>query len=358
MGLHPKMRLRAIVGTLKDGASLLSSAAPTSAAAAVLRATAHQLSSEAAPKKHLDGLLRFGSGSRPTAASLVGALLSRLSETRDAAVALKCLVCIHHVARHGSFILRDQLLAALQPPLSGGGRNPLKLPRFLDRSAAESWALFRQAQWLARVIERLLAFHRTAGFFPNGGGGGATAALRRRAEQEERAAALSNEQVLEEMEALVGLVEEIRGEPDASHVVGSRLAAQVAALVREDTAAAREEILARIKEMGERLGCLESEEAIRLTSLVKRLEVCKSSTAAALPAAVEILELSEGDWNLWEAVAAVKAGIRAATREMVNGGQLRREGVSASARIADRLPSLARSLDSVRFSSTRWPSSS
>ncbi|CAA7393304.1 unnamed protein product [Spirodela intermedia] len=346
------MRLRAIMGTLKDGAALLSSAAPTSAAAAVLRATAHRSSSEAAPKKHLDGLLRFGSGSRPTAAALVGALLSRLSGTRDPAVAIKCLVSIHYVARRGSFILRDQLLAALQLPPSVGGRNPLNLSGFVDRSATDWWALSRLARWLARVIEHLLAFHRAAGFFPYEGGGG-----RPRAEQEERAAALPNGQVLEEMEALVGLVEEIRGEPDVSHVTGKRLAAQVAALVREETAAAREEILVRMKEMGERLDCLVFGEAVRLTCLVKRLETCKRSTAAAAPppAAVEILELSEGDWYLWEAVASVKARIPAAAGEDVKGDQLRRERISASARIGDRPPSLASSFDSVRFSSTRWP---
>ncbi|CAA6657263.1 unnamed protein product [Spirodela intermedia] len=307
------MRLRAIMGTLKDGAALLSSAAPTSATAA--RDPGRQPPRSSAPSS------------------------PRLSGTRDAAVAIKCLVSIHYVARRGSFILRDQLLAALQLPPSVGGRNPLNLSGFVDRSATDWWALSRLARWLARVIEHLLAFHRAAG-----------SSLRRRrrptrAEQEERAAALPNGQVLEEMEALVGLVEEIRGEPDVSHVTGKRLAVQVAAL-----------ILVRMKEMGERLDCLVFGEAVRLTCLIKRLETCKRSTAAAPPprgrgdsGAVRGRLESLGGSGVGEGQDFAAAG------EDVKGDQLRRERISASARIGDRPPSLESSFDSVRFSSTRWP---
>ncbi|MQL95553.1 hypothetical protein Taro_028216 [Colocasia esculenta] len=344
MGLQSKKRLKVIVGTLKDKASLISSAASTSpASSAVLRATTHQPASEPARRRHLDALLAFGHGSRPAAASAIAAIFSRLRGTHDAAVALKCLLLAHHVARCGSFILRDQLLSALLQPPAGGGCNPLNLSAFRDDSTADSWALSAWVRWYARVLEQLLSCYRATGIFLNQWNGDTQEG------EEERAASLPSADVLEEMDALVTLLEEVRRAPYAGGEAGSGLVVEVVTWVREDRAAAEKELMTRVREMGERMVCLGFGDGVVLTCLLRRLEGCRGGAAV------------EGELR-WDVVAEVTEKVRAAMareedeqqrRGKGGAGQVKREKASESARIGDRV-SLLSADGPLRFGSTRW----
>uniref|UniRef100_A0A1D1Y614 Putative clathrin assembly protein At4g40080 n=1 Tax=Anthurium amnicola TaxID=1678845 RepID=A0A1D1Y614_9ARAE len=344
MGLESKKKLRGIVGTIKDKASLLTSAAsPSPAAAVVVRATTHHPASAPAPQRHLDALLAFGLGSRPTAASAVSALLSRLRATRDAAVALKCLASLHHLARRGSFILRDQLFSSLLLPPAGGTPNPLNLSAFHDPSTPDSWALSACVRWYARLLEHLLSCYRATGTFLNQRNGDPP----RPGEAEERAASLPNEDLLRELDALVGLLEETRRAPDPS---GSGLVEEVVSWVEEDRAAAEEEALARVREVGQRLACIGFADSVELICLLRKLEEYRGGA----PPSGGRKGMAEG---LWEVVGEVRVKVEAAMAvaevEQRRAGQVRKERVSESARLGDRALLLS-SGKPLRFGSTRW----
>ena len=72
--------------------------------------------------------------------------MDRLNHTRNAAVALKCLMAVHHIIKHGSFILQDQL--SVYP--ASGGRNYLNLSKFRDDYSASAWELSSWARWLVQ----------------------------------------------------------------------------------------------------------------------------------------------------------------------------------------------------------------
>ncbi|KAE8665719.1 putative clathrin assembly protein [Hibiscus syriacus] len=111
-----------IIGFIKDSASqskaaMLSDTKTLSLHLALLRATTDDPFTPPDPK-HLDALLGSGYTSRATVSTVVEALMDRLQTTRDASVALKCLITAHHIVKRGSFILQDQLSVYL--PMAAG----------------------------------------------------------------------------------------------------------------------------------------------------------------------------------------------------------------------------------------------
>ncbi|KAG9450749.1 hypothetical protein H6P81_010714 [Aristolochia fimbriata] len=265
MGRPPSFR--DILGYFKDKASitkatLLSKPDSSSPHLAVLRATTHD---PATPPedKHLDRLLSLGHGSRLTAAACIEALMDRLHTTRNSSVALKCLISIHHVISNGSFILQDQL--SVYP--SSGGRNYLNLSNFRDESNPVAWQLSLWVRWYARVLEQMLYASRVLGTFLSQTAGGATG--------DETLEALSNGDLVKEIDALVGVVEEIGKVPEYAYFQENRLAGEVVRLVGDESILIQKEILGRVKETRERLGCLSFGDSVELVCVLKRLEDCK-----------------------------------------------------------------------------------
>lgn len=143
--------LRDLVGKIKDKASQSKVALnPLSKphATCLLRATTHD-SSTPPDHKYLSSLLSFGHRSRVTASAVIESLMDRLQTTGDASVAIKCLITVHHIIRHGTFILHDQL--SIFP--AAGGRNYLKLSNFRDSRSPFSWEI---SSWVSKSTNHLV----------------------------------------------------------------------------------------------------------------------------------------------------------------------------------------------------------
>ncbi|KAJ0097780.1 hypothetical protein Patl1_28275 [Pistacia atlantica] len=220
-------RLTNLIGTIKDKVSqsrvaMVSNPRTLSLHLAVLRATTHDPSSPP-NQKHLTSLLDFGHSSRATASAVIETLMDRLQTTRDAAVAIKCLITVHHIIKHGSFILQDQL--SVYP--STGGRNYLKLSNFRDNSTPLTWEL---SSWV-RCSDKDI-------------------------NNEEKVSSLMNNDLLREIDSSVGLLEEMCKRPDFLHMLGNKLVEEVMGLVEEDYLLAISEVSIRLSEFRERLSSL------------------------------------------------------------------------------------------------------
>jgi hypothetical protein len=139
-----------LIGRIKDKASQSKAALVSSNTKSktlsfhlsVLRATTHDPSTPPG-NRHLAVILSAGTGSRATASSAVESIMERLHTTGDACVALKSLIIIHHIVKHGRFILQDQL--SVFP--ASGGRNYLKLSAFRDEKSPLMWELSSWVRW-------------------------------------------------------------------------------------------------------------------------------------------------------------------------------------------------------------------
>ncbi|KAH7654611.1 ENTH/VHS domain-containing protein [Dioscorea alata] len=251
-------KLRDIVGALKDKASqtkasllCTTTTVTISPNLAVLRATPHNPPFDPPHPHHLSTLLSFGSSPRPIAAALLSSLTSRLLSTRNASVALKSLLALHHLFVHGAFILRDQLSTALSRP--SGSRHPLHLSSFRDPSSPESWTMSSWIRWFAGVLELLLA----SPLFTDG---------------HDSISSLLNPDLLSELTSLVELLLETRRSPPFPTWEANALVREVVRVVAGDSLAAKHAILFRVREVRERLGSLDYADSVELRCLLRRLE--------------------------------------------------------------------------------------
>ncbi|KAG6519150.1 putative clathrin assembly protein At4g40080 [Zingiber officinale] len=331
-------KLRGLVGALKDTASFAAAAAatlsPSSAAQiAVLRATPHQPADEPPRPRHIRALLSFGHGSRLSAASAVGALTDRLRSTRDPAVALKCLLALHHVFTRGAFILRDQLpIALLRHPTSG--RNPLALSAFPLGSSPASFALASWVRWYARLLELLVsASLLLAPFHPNPNPG------------DDRVTTLLDGDLISELDLLVEIVEVMSRAPEMAVVEGNNLVGEAVRLIEADRIAAEHEIEIRVREMRERTTSLGFADSVELVCVLRRLEETRHRPWDRKP--------TIGDW-FWTGVRHLSEQAEAAALrdEEEEKRRFRRDKVSESARIGGRVADESTQL--VHFGSRRW----
>ncbi|KAK7399594.1 hypothetical protein VNO78_10779 [Psophocarpus tetragonolobus] len=320
-------KLTQLIGIIKDKASqskavILSKRTTLS----LLRATSHDWSTPPTAK-HLATLLSSGDGSRATASAAVEVLMDRLQGTNNAAVALKCLMAVHHIIRHGSFILQDQL--SVYP--STGGRNYLKLSNFRHSSDPMSWELSWWVRWFAQHVEQLLCASRILGFF-----------LGTSTDREDRVSGLSNTHLLTELDSLLSLVEGICKRPDPNPN-GNRLVDEIVNLARGDWGLVQIEVRVRISEFKERLGGLKFGEAVELVCCLKRLEQCQARIVDIMDGAMEL--------RLWDLVRELKE-IELYTEE----AKLRRETTTLrlihSSRFSPQL--LSSPPHSLRFPSSRF----
>ncbi|MED6132216.1 hypothetical protein PIB30_017069 [Stylosanthes scabra] len=279
-------KLTQLVGIIKDKASqskaaLLSQRTTLS----LLRATTHDFNAAPTPK-HLHTLLSDADGSRATASAALELLMHRLHATNNAAVALKCLIAVHYIFRHGTFILQDQL--SVYP--STGGRNYLNLSNFRHVSDSVSWELSSWVRWLAQHMENLLCSSRILGFFigncPK--------------DREERVSGLMNGELLSEFESLVTVVEGVCKMPDIGGLTkGNKVVDEILRLGREDWAEVVWEVGVAVAEFKERIkGGLKFGERVELVCCLKRLEECREKVMSVVVAGKEE--------RLWDCVAELK----------------------------------------------------
>ncbi|KAK7247386.1 hypothetical protein RIF29_42269 [Crotalaria pallida] len=327
-------KLTQLLGIIKDKASqskaaLLSKRATLS----LLRATSHD-SFTPPTNKQISTLLSSGEGSRATASVVIEVLMDRLQGTNNSAVALKCLIAVHHIINHGSFILQDQL--SVYP--SAGGRNYLNLSNFRHKSDPVSWELSSWVRWFAQYVEQLLCSSRILGFFFIAGN-----SMRR--DREERVSGLTNADLLSEFDSLVTLVEGICKIPDLASVKGNKLVEEIMNLVHEDWIVTQREVSVGVSEFKERLSCLKFGEAVELVCCLKRLEECKERMMMMM------LEVEQGQ-RLWDTVIEVKekAGMEVYKEEAKVHKAVRKQRVSESDRFSGRV---LNSYDSSMFPSGR-----
>ncbi|CAJ1938179.1 unnamed protein product [Sphenostylis stenocarpa] len=317
------------MGIIKDKASqgkaaLLSKRTMLS----LLRATSHDCSAPPT-SKHLATLLSSGDGPRATASAAVEVLMDRLQGTNNAAVALKCLIAVHHIIRHGSFILQDQL--SVYP--SFGGRNYLNLSHFRHTTDPTTWQLSSWVRWFAQHIEQLLCASRILGFFL----GNSTD----KESREERASGLGNADLLAEFDSLVALIEGLCKRPEPN---GNPLVEDIVRVAREDCEVVQVEVRVMVSEFKERFGGFKFGEAVELVCCLKRLEQCEEKILAMMDGAREL--------KLWDMVRVVKgvAEIQVYREEAKLQRETRKLRVSESDRFSGRVLS---SRDSLRFPSGR-----
>ncbi|ONI02393.1 hypothetical protein PRUPE_6G195400 [Prunus persica] len=341
-------KLRELMGAIKDKASQSKAAilcklntntlsSSSSLHLTLLRATTHDPFTPPNPKS-LAALLSFGLSSRATASSAVESLMDRLQTTHDSAVALKCLLAVHHVIKYGSFILQDQL--SVYP--AGGGRNYLNLSNFRDDSTPVAWELSSWVRWYAQYIENLLLTSRLLGFFV-----GSNSCIVEKDKEEERVSALLNGNLVRETESLVSLLEGICKRPESLGLGGNRLVIEVLGLVGEDQISAMNEISVRVNEFDERLNCLSFGDSVELLGALKRSEDCEGRLLA-VPNVKN--DLVEGFWGLIREMKTKVGKEKESNNKLMATMRVEKESYSESARFGDRV---LRPSDWVRFSSGR-----
>ncbi|KAJ6834527.1 clathrin assembly protein [Iris pallida] len=316
-------KFRDLVGILKDKASITITALtapppPTqhspavSPDVAVLRATSRAPSSLPPDPRHVASLLSFGSSSRLSASSLVNSLASRLSSSRDPAVALKSLCSLHLILLGGSFILVDAARSSFRP--SSGRRSPLNLSSF---RSASSLPLSSWVRYYARLLEHFLQVKPLVD------------------DQSDKLTSMPNRDLLKELELLVAAAEEVGRMPPLLTLERNMLVMEVVTLVEKERMGVLHGIAVRVREVKERLGELGFGESVELVCLARRAEDCRRP------------EEGKVEDSLWSELRELRE--RAGGAVVEEKGRVRKEKASESARFLTARPEGAD-----RFRSTRW----
>ncbi|XP_010555399.1 PREDICTED: putative clathrin assembly protein At4g40080 [Tarenaya hassleriana] len=334
-----------LLGRIKDRASqskaaLVSNPKTLSFHLPVLRATTHDPSTPP-HHSHVAAVLSAGNGSRVTAAAAVEAVMDRLHTTGDASVALKCLIIVHEVARHGGFILQDQL--SVFP--ATGGRNYLKLSGFRDEKSPLMWELSYWVRWYALYLEQLLSSCRILGFFLS-----STSSAAQRDDEDEKLSSLSNTDILGEIDALVCLLEVACKIPDLTLPQGKNLAEEITRFVGEDCISSIDKLFSRINEFRQRSSDIGFGDSVELVCALKRIESSREKLSGICCGKRVCV-----DGFFWDLVSEVKGMVGEFGMDygqngkmIVNVGKrgLARMGTQ-SARFSDRV--IPGYVDSVRF---------
>ncbi|XP_022740053.1 putative clathrin assembly protein At4g40080 [Durio zibethinus] len=334
--------LRDLIRIIRDKASqskaaLVSDPRTMSLHLALLRATTHDPDTPPDPR-HLADLLSVGHSSRATASTVIEALMDRLQTTRDASVAIKCLITVHHIIKRGSFILQDQL--SVYP--STGGKNYLKLSNFRDNTTSLTWELSSWVRWYALYLENLLSTSRVLGYFLC-----STSSSVDIDKEEGKVSSLINSELLKEINSLVNLLEHSSKRADSLHANGNILVDEVIRLVGEDYLSSINEVSVRVSELRERLSCLSLVDSVELVCALKRLEDCKERLLELCERKKELIETVWGSIReIRDQVGNVK--VYTEERRLLTMGS-RNKG-SESARFGERV---LKHGGSVKFSSGR-----
>ncbi|KAK4274143.1 hypothetical protein QN277_017418 [Acacia crassicarpa] len=268
--MAPKRRVRNLIHSLKDTASILAATLSlkshvSSVRLHVLRATSHSISYSPSPER-ITAVLSVVQGSHILQRVCIEALMDRLQETRNATVALQCLFMLHNIIR-GPLALRDQLSYYL----SSGGQNFLNLSNFRDKSGLESLELSSWVRWYAGVLEQSLTVSRVLGYYLTSGDKN----NEKTGVQERKHLQGSNSDLLCKIKSLVGFVEQITRVPESLYLQKNELVYEAVRLVGEDYRSVQSEILLRMEEFGRRMEILDVGDLSELVGYLKRIEDSK-----------------------------------------------------------------------------------
>ncbi|RZC64370.1 hypothetical protein C5167_008057 [Papaver somniferum] len=202
---------------------------------AILRATSSEQSSTPPHENQIISILSFGHSSRNTASSCIESLMNRLHHTHNSYVSTKCLIIIHNIIKRGSFILQDQLSIY---PSNGEFKGP-----------DSDYFLYYKSDK-----------HKRDGDEEH---------------EKEKVSALLNEELLKEIEVVVGLIEEISKASELLNLKQSKLVCQVMNLVSEDFYSAQKRIVIRLNEVKERMSNFSFGESVEFNCVMKRLKNCE-----------------------------------------------------------------------------------
>jgi hypothetical protein len=259
--------------------------------------------------------------------------MDRLQITRDASVAIKCLITVHQIIKHGSFILQDQL--SVYP--STGGRNNLKFSDFRDNTTPISWELSSWVRWYALYLENLLSTSRVLGFFLC-----STSSTIDKNQDQEKVSTYTNYDLLREFDSLINLLEVTCKRPDSIlHLNENNIVEQITTLVNEDFLSAINDVSTRVTEFNERLSCLTFGDLVELSCCLKRIQDSKEKLLACSGSKKELIE------TLWASMTELKDKVEI---QEANCGRLllTSDRGSESDRFGKRVD------NSIRFSSTRF----
>ncbi|GAB4861309.1 hypothetical protein Ancab_036470 [Ancistrocladus abbreviatus] len=316
MGMAPPKHMRNLMGILKDKISLIKATVSLSKRTtsssfhiAVLRLTTHDPSSP--PPDHLiDDILALCHHSLPTASAYIDALISRLHNTRNAYVALKCLFTLHAIVSRGSSLLKDQITHC---PFSASP-NFLNLSNFRDDFDSESWELSSWVRWYAGVIEQSLIVSRILGFYFS-----SSLPSSNRYQRIDKILRLSSKNLLKELEALVGMLEQICRAPESLDYQRISLIYEVMKLVGEDYRMNMREIFSRVSEFGVRIERLSLDELNELLEILMKLEDCKEKLI------LMFLNKKKND-GVWESIRETKVNVEVIKGKRENMKLVRFEG--------------------------------
>lgn len=198
-------------------------------------------------------------------------------------------------------------------------------------------------------LEHLLSTSRVMGFFV-----ASASSTIHKDEYEDMVSSLTNTDLLREVDALVGLLQEACKIPDIPFSGGKPLADKITRLVGEDYVSSVNELYSRLNEFKERSNTLSFGDTVELVCALKRHESSKE----------RLSEIWCGNWKrswldgLWSLVSEVKGVIGGLEDgyeqiEKTFAGIGRREKGYESARFSDRLV-IGYGDDTVRFSSGRF----
>lgn len=165
--------------------------------------------------------------------------------------------------------------------------------------------------------------------------------------QEEKISSILNQDLIRDIDSLIGLLEEICKIPDPRFVEGNKLLNEVIGLLSKDYLSVVNEILPRLGEVTQRLGCLSFSDSVELTCGLKRLEDCQEKLSVLFTVNKPSMK------DLWSLIIELREKLAKLKDEEERKLLMWKKSgkVSESARFDGRV---LRSNDSVLFSSRRF----
>ncbi|KAK7321243.1 hypothetical protein VNO77_31690 [Canavalia gladiata] len=254
--------LRNVIHNVKDEVSMLKASLSlkrreSSIHVHVIRCTTHKLST-APSEDQIEPFISVECIPYLLPQVSINALLDRLHKTHNATVSLKCLFILHNIITKGSLEMKDILFSYN----SNGDHNAFNLSSFRDNTNHESLELSTWVCWHAKLLEDLLMFPKSLGYYLSLSNGAPKIEVSR----------LSTAKLLGEIQDLIDFVEHVSHVPESLYLRKYHLVNEVVTLVMEDCGHVQHEILWRVEEVRKRVGILDTGELREILGCMNRLE--------------------------------------------------------------------------------------
>ncbi|KAK7321242.1 hypothetical protein VNO77_31688 [Canavalia gladiata] len=194
---------------------------------------------------------------------------------------------IPYLLPQGSLEMKDILFSYNS---NCGHNNAFNLSSFSDNTNRESLELSTWVCWHAKLLEYLLMFPKSLGYYLSSSDGAPKKDVSR----------VSSADLLGEIQDLVDFVEHVSHVPESLHLQKYHLVYEVVILVLEDYGHVQHKILWRMEEVGKRVGNLGVGELKEIVGCVKRLEESEE-------ALVVLFRNRKRNNQFWDAISDVKS---------------------------------------------------